>query len=125
MAGTGESSCFGVSISTFRDRCKGSELFYFEMQFSRQAQQLLPGWLAALYHHRQQGTLSGDAASMAARLKVWLDTGLSSEIKPSASALSKRLLTKHWTRRTDDPTLAAHEAETMACLSKMSTTVRK
>ena len=28
----------GASKSTFRDRRKGSELFYFEVQFSRQAQ---------------------------------------------------------------------------------------
>ena len=34
VAGAGETSCFGASKSTFRDRCKGSELFYFEMQFS-------------------------------------------------------------------------------------------
>ena len=34
MAGAGETSCFGASKSTFRDRCKGSEL----MQFSWQVQ---------------------------------------------------------------------------------------
>ena len=33
MAGARETSCFGAPKSTFRDRCKGSELFYFEMQF--------------------------------------------------------------------------------------------
>ena len=38
MPGAGEASCFGVSKSTFRDRCKGSELFYFDMQFSWQVQ---------------------------------------------------------------------------------------
>ena len=38
MAGAGETSCIGASKSTFRDRCKGSELFYFEKQFSWQAQ---------------------------------------------------------------------------------------
>ena len=38
MAGARESSCFGGPKSTFRDRCKGSELFYFEMQFSWQVQ---------------------------------------------------------------------------------------
>ena len=39
MAGARETSCFGASKSTFRDKCKGSELFYFEMQFSWQVQQ--------------------------------------------------------------------------------------
>ena len=38
MAGTRETSCFGAPKSTFRDRCKGSELFYFEVQFSWQVQ---------------------------------------------------------------------------------------
>ena len=38
MAGAGETSYFGASKSTFRDRCKGSELFYFEVQFSWQVQ---------------------------------------------------------------------------------------
>ena len=31
-------SCFGASKSTFRDRCKGSELFYVEVQLSWQVQ---------------------------------------------------------------------------------------
>ena len=30
MAGARETSCFGAPKSAFRDRCKGSELFYFE-----------------------------------------------------------------------------------------------
>ena len=38
VAGSRETSCFGASSSTFRDRCKGSELFYFELQFSWQVQ---------------------------------------------------------------------------------------
>ena len=38
MAGARETSCFGAPKSTFRDRHKVSELFYFEMQFSWQAQ---------------------------------------------------------------------------------------
>ena len=39
MAGARETSCFGAPKSTFRDRRKpGSEFFYFEMQFSWQAQ---------------------------------------------------------------------------------------
>ena len=38
VAGARETSCLGASKSTFRDRCKGSELFYFEVQFSWQAQ---------------------------------------------------------------------------------------
>ena len=29
---------FSHMVITFRDRCKGSELFYFELQFSWQAQ---------------------------------------------------------------------------------------
>ena len=36
MAGARKTSCFGASKSTFRDRCKGSELLYFELQFSWQ-----------------------------------------------------------------------------------------
>ena len=35
MAGA---SCFGAPKSTFRDRCKGSNFFYFEVQFSWQVQ---------------------------------------------------------------------------------------
>ena len=38
VAGARETSCFGAPKSAFRDRCKGSELFYFEMQFSWQVQ---------------------------------------------------------------------------------------
>ena len=39
MAGARETSCFGAPKSTFRGRCKGSELFcYFDMKFSWQAQ---------------------------------------------------------------------------------------
>ena len=38
VAGARETSCFRGPKSTFRDRCKGSELLYFEMQFSWQAQ---------------------------------------------------------------------------------------
>ena len=38
MAGTREASCFGAAKSTFRDGCKGSEVFYFEIPFSWQAQ---------------------------------------------------------------------------------------
>ena len=38
VAGARETSCFGAPKSTFRDRCKGSELFYFDMQFSWQVQ---------------------------------------------------------------------------------------
>ena len=40
MAGAREASCFGAPApkSTFRDRCKGPEVFSFEMQFSWQAQ---------------------------------------------------------------------------------------
>ena len=39
VAGARETSCFGAPKSTFRDRRKpGSEFFYFEMQFSWQAQ---------------------------------------------------------------------------------------
>ena len=38
MAGARETSCFGAPKSTFRDRCKGSELLYFEVQFSWQVQ---------------------------------------------------------------------------------------
>ena len=34
MTGARETSCFGAPKSTFRDRRKGSELFYLEMQFS-------------------------------------------------------------------------------------------
>ena len=37
MTGARETSCFAAPKSTFRE-CKGSELFYFEMQFSLQAQ---------------------------------------------------------------------------------------
>ena len=33
-----ETLCFGAPKSTFRDRCKGSELLYFEKQFSWQVQ---------------------------------------------------------------------------------------
>ena len=33
-----KTSCFGASKSTFRDNYKGSDLFYFELQFSWQAQ---------------------------------------------------------------------------------------
>ena len=36
MAGARETSRFRGPKSTFRVRCKGSELFYFEMQFSWQ-----------------------------------------------------------------------------------------
>ena len=36
VAGARETSCFGAPKSTCRDRRKGSELFYFEMQFSWQ-----------------------------------------------------------------------------------------
>ena len=43
VAGAREASCFGAPTSTFRDRCKGSELFYFEMQFSWQAQHFRHG----------------------------------------------------------------------------------
>ena len=40
VAGARKTSCFGASKSTFRDsRCQGSALFYFEVQFSWQAQQ--------------------------------------------------------------------------------------
>ena len=38
VAGARETSCFGAPKSTFLDRCKGSELLYFEMQFSWQVQ---------------------------------------------------------------------------------------
>ena len=38
MASAGETSCFGASMSTFRDGCKGLELFYIEVQFSWQVQ---------------------------------------------------------------------------------------
>ena len=38
VAGARETSCFGAPKSTFRDRCKESEMFDFEVQFSWQAQ---------------------------------------------------------------------------------------
>ena len=38
FSGARETSCFGAPKSTFHDRCKGSELLYFELQFSWQAQ---------------------------------------------------------------------------------------
>ena len=38
MAGARQTSCFGAPKSTFRDKCKGSELSYVEMQFSWQVQ---------------------------------------------------------------------------------------
>ena len=38
VTGARETSCFGAAKSTFRDRCKGSEVFYFEMHFSWPAQ---------------------------------------------------------------------------------------
>ena len=38
MAGARETSCFGGPKSTFRDRCKGSERLYFEVQISWQVQ---------------------------------------------------------------------------------------
>ena len=41
MAGARETSCFGAPKSTFRDKCKGSELLYFEMQFSWQVQHVV------------------------------------------------------------------------------------
>ena len=38
MAGARETSCFGAPKPNFRDRCKGSEVIYFEMQLSWQVQ---------------------------------------------------------------------------------------
>ena len=41
--GRRKGNLFGAPKSTFRDRCKASELFYFEMQFSWQVQHFGPG----------------------------------------------------------------------------------
>ena len=41
MASARETLCFGAPKSTFRDKCKGSELFYFTLQSSCQVQQHL------------------------------------------------------------------------------------
>ena len=41
MAGARETSCFGGLKSTFRDRRKGSERFYFKMQIFRGARSTL------------------------------------------------------------------------------------
>ena len=38
VASARETSCFGGPKLPFRDRCKGSELFCFDMQFSWQVQ---------------------------------------------------------------------------------------
>ena len=42
VAGARETSCFGGPKSTFRDRRKGSERFYFEVQILWQVQHLSP-----------------------------------------------------------------------------------
>ena len=38
VAGASETSCFGCPMSTFHDRCKGSEPCYFEVQISWRVQ---------------------------------------------------------------------------------------
>ena len=68
MAGARETSCFGTPKTTFRDRCKGSELFFYlvviveEIRFRHRCSEsrLLDMWLDCSFRRMPQHSVTLD-----------------------------------------------------------------